>query len=212
MAVLMRAPPGKAGLRRSLPEGRNGRGPGKARRILCVLWVMAMGSGFGTLEATAAELASEYQVKAAYLVNLPKYVNWPAGAFAETNSPVVLTVVGESKVADEIPMIIEGRIVNGRRIILKRVASGDAPREGHILFVPAAEQKRSPGLLSKLRDTGILTVGESDDFLERGGIINLVRRDQHITLEVNVTAADKAQITLSSKLLGVSKVEKGNPK
>jgi hypothetical protein len=182
------------------------------RACLCALLVVAVGwivpqGGI----AIAEEPLPEYQVKAAFLINFPKYADWPAAAFAETNSPVVIAVVGETKVTDEIQKAIAGRTVNGRKIVLKRLASGEEAGVCHILFIPAAEQQRSPGLIAKLKG-GVLTVGESDDFLERGGIINLARRGQKIALEVNLTAADKARIKISSKLLSVASVVKGKSK
>ena len=123
-----------------------------------------------------------------------------------------MAVLGESKVIGEIQKVIAGRTVNGREIVLKRLASGEEPDVCHILFISAAEQQHAPNLLAKLKDTSILTVGESDDFLERGGIINLARRDQRIALEVNLPAADKRRIKISSKLLSVATVVKGKLK
>jgi len=154
----------------------------------------------------------EHHVKAAFLVSFPKYVDWPAEAFAETNSPIVIAVLGESKVAEEIQKLIAGKSVNGREIILKRLASSEEPGACHILFISAAEQQRSPNLLAKLKNASILTVGESDDFLDNGGVINLARRDRKIALEVNLTAANKSRIKISSRLLGVASVVKGQSK
>ena len=177
--------------------------------VLCALLVMAAGWIAEAPVSIAEEpLPSEYQVKAAFLVNFPKYVNWPAEAFAGTNSPIVIAVLGETKVTGEIQEVIAGRAVNGRNIVLKRLASGEESGVCHILFVSAAEQRRSPNLLGRLKG-GVLTVGESDDFLESGGIINLARRDQRIALEVNLTAAGDARIEISSKLLSVASVVKG---
>ena len=155
---------------------------------------------------------SEYQIKAAFLVNFPKYVDWPAEAFPETNNPIVIVLLGETKVAGEIQKTIAGRTLNGREIVLKQLASGQEPGACHILFISAAEQQKSPDLLAKLKGSGILTVGESDDFLERGGIINLARRDQKISLEVNLSAAGVARLKISSKLLSVANVVKGRSK
>jgi hypothetical protein len=175
--------------------------------------VMAAGWIGGTSISIAEEpMPSEYQVKAAFLINFPKYVEWPAEAFAATNSPIVIAAMGETKVAAEIEKIITGRTVNGREIVLKRLASHEEPGVCHILFISAAEQQHSPNLCTQLKDISVLTVGESDDFLDRGGIINLARRDQKIAVQVNLTAADKARIKISSKLLGVAGVVKGKSK
>jgi YfiR/HmsC-like len=168
----------------------------------------------GWIAATSASIAeepqaSEYQVKASILINLPKYVDWPPEAFARTNSPIVIAVLGETKVTGEIQKVMAGRTVNGREIVLKRLASGEESDVCHILFVPEVEQQRSPNVLARVRESGVLTVGESDDFLEHGGTINLARRAGKIALEVNLLAAEKARIKIGSKLLGVASVVKG---
>ena len=162
--------------------------------------------------AAEGQTPLESKVKAAFLINFAKYVEWPAEAFAETNSPVVLAIELESKVTGEIQKAIAGRTVNGREIVLKCLAAGEDSGVCHIRFISAAEQHRSPNLLAKLKVGGVLTVGESDEFLELGGIINLARRDQKIALEVNLAAADKARIKVSSKLLAVATVVKGKSK
>jgi hypothetical protein len=194
-------------LTRASHRSRNRRAVSFALLVLTVGWIT------GTAVSIAEEpLPSESQVKAAFLINFPKYADWPAEAFAETNSPIVIAVLGETPVTEEIQKVIAGRTVNGRKIVLKRLASGEAAGVCHVLFISAGEQRHSPDVLAKLKDAGVLTVGESDDFLESGGIINLARRDQKITLEVNLIAANKARIKVSSKLLGLASVVKGKAK
>jgi hypothetical protein len=179
------------------------------RAICCALLVMITGCLAGTSVSIAEEpVPSESQVKAAFLINFPKYADWPAEAFAGTNSPIVIAVLGETPVTEEIQKVIPGRTVNGRKIVLKHLTSGEESGGCQILFISAAELRHSPDVLTKLKDASVLTVGESDDFLESGGIINLARRDRKIALEVNLTAAEKARIKVSSKLLNVASVVK----
>jgi hypothetical protein len=135
-------------------------------------------------------------------------VEWPTGAFAEAKSPIVIAVLGETPITEEIQKVIEGRTINGRKIILNHLASGEEPGVCHILFISTTEQRHLPEVLAKLKEASVLTVGESDLFLESGGIINLARHDQRIALEVNLIAANKAQIKISSKLLGVASLLK----
>lgn len=181
-----------------------------SRALALVFSFFMLHYSFAALFAQEGPLP-EHQVKAAFLVNFPKYVDWPAEAFAETNSPIVIAVLGETKVTGELQKIITDRTVNGREVVLQRLAPGEVPRTCHILFIAAAEQKRSSNLLGSLKG-GVLTVGESDDFLEGGGIINLARRDQKIALEVNLAATDRAGLKISSKLLSVASVVKGKTK
>jgi YfiR/HmsC-like len=191
-----------------VPRGRRRR---YARRsFFCVLLLMAVAWLAGTSVCVADEpLPSEYQVKAAFLINFPKYADWPAAVFAELNSPIVIAVLGETKVFEELKKLIAGRTINGREIVLKRAVAGTAPGVCHILFFSAAEQRHSANLLAKLKNISILTVGESDDFLERGGVINLARRNRKIALEVNLAAASNSRIKISSKLLSVANVVEG---
>jgi hypothetical protein len=177
------------------------------RAIAGALLAMLVGWIAGTSLSLADEpVASEYQVKAAFIINFPKYVEWPGEAFAATNSPIVIAVLGESRVTDELQKIIAGRSVNGRELVLKHLDSADGTIDCHLLFVPATEQKRAPNLLPSIKNKGILTVGESDDFLAGGGTINLARRNQKIALEVNLEAAGNSRIKISSKLLNIAKV------
>jgi len=189
-----------------------------AKKAMCLFWhrlrfllalIVAWGF-FHTASLRAADLPvlPEAQVKAAFLINFPKYMDWPAEAFAETNSPVVIAVLGESKVADELQKAIVGRTVAGREIVLKRLASGQTPVDCHILFISASE-KNASAVLFGLKHNAILTVGETADFLDHGGIINLARRDRKIALDVDLIAASDARIKISSKLLSVANVVKG---
>jgi|ERR1035437_573065 hypothetical protein len=180
---------------------------GRLVSVVLLVWVF-----FVTVAPAQVPAPSEQMVKAAFLVNFPKYVDWPAEAFATTNSPIVIAVLGEAKVADELQKIIAGRTVNGRSLVLKRLVAGEEPGLCHILFIAAAEQPHSSGMFAKLKGSNVLTVGESDDFIESWQIINLARRDRKIAVEVNLTAADHARIKISSKLLSVANVVKGKPK
>jgi uncharacterized protein DUF4154 len=164
-------------------------------------------------QAFSAEASlPEHQVKALFLLNFTKYVEWPAEAFTDPGSPIVIAVLGESKVTQELQKAIAGRNANGRPIVLKHLASGEDPGVCHILFITAAEQQHASAILSKLGHTSVLTVGESNDFLDSGGIINLARRDQKVALEVDLNAARNSGITISSKLLSVVALVKGKAK
>ena len=156
-------------------------------------------------------MPADFQVKAAFLINFPKYVDWPANAFADTNSPIIVAVFGDENVANEVQnMIGSGRAIGGHPLLLKRIAKEDEiNRDCHILFIGAAERQRIPSILEKIRGDEILTVSESDDFLDRNGIINLARQARKIRLQVNLIAAGNAQLKISSRLLVAADVVKG---
>jgi hypothetical protein len=152
----------------------------------------------------------DYQVKAAFLVNFPKYVEWPAATLAETNSPITVAILGDDNVANEFANMISGRTAESRPIVLKQIPSdGLIQTNCQILFIARSARQRAPEILEKLKGTGILTVGESDDFLDKGGVINMTQRDRKIRLQVNLSAARQAQLKISSRLLMVADVVKG---
>ena len=156
-------------------------------------------------------MPADFQVKAAFLINFPKYVDWPANVFAETNSAITVAILGDENVANAVQdMIGSGRIVGGHPLVLKRIVrEEEITNDCQILFIGASERQRIPLILGKIRGEKILTVGESDDFLEKDGIINLARQGRKIRLQVNLTAAGNAQLKISSRLLVAADVVKG---
>ncbi len=176
--------------------------------------VVALGVGwFAAAErhSSAQTEASEDEVKAAFIVSFPKYVDWPAEAFANDHSPIIIGVLGGTTLTRDLQRIIAGRVVNGRKLILTQLAPGEEETAiFHILFVPAGEERGASSFLAKHK-RGALTVGESDDFLAGGGIISLRQRNQKIGLEVSLTSASDAGFKLSSKLLEVASAVRGRP-
>jgi hypothetical protein len=187
-------------------------GLGVVCRVWLLIWVLHLGLMTGIFTARAEEeMPVDFQVKAAFLINFPKYVDWPTGVFAETNSPITVAIFGDENVANAVQdMIGSGRIIGGHPLVLKRIArEEDISRDCQILFIAASERQRIPSILEKIRGEKILTVSESDDFLERDGIINLARQGRKIRLQVNLTAAGNAQLKISSRLLVAADVVKG---
>jgi hypothetical protein len=151
----------------------------------------------------------DYEVKAAFLVNFPKYVEWPADASADTNKPIIVACLGESKVSDALRKIIQSRPPNGRAIVARVIATEDESAGCHILFIGDAERRRLPAVLEKLKGESVLVIGESEGFLDKGGIINLALRDRKVRVDVNLDAAREANLKIRSQLLGVADVVKG---
>jgi hypothetical protein len=187
---------------------------GAGRRVGAFVVIgLALLGPTGILPAQNSAAAPEYQVKAAFLLNFPKYVEWPAEKFATTNSPIVVTVVGDAAIAESLAKMAAGRTINGRPVVVNSQAS--APKvtpDCHILFLSAATRSTAPELFKRWTAANILTVGDSEDLLYDGGAIRFARREESIRLEVNLAAASQAQLKISSKLLSVADVVKGTPK
>src|SRR6266478_6454320 len=106
-----------------------------ARCQILALLACSLANGPPLLAQTPA--ASEYQVKAAILFNLTKYVDWPVKSFAETNSPIVIGILGQNTFGDDFKEMIEVKTINGRKLLLKRLTWGDDLNNLHLLFVSA---------------------------------------------------------------------------
>ncbi len=187
-------------------------------RVACrVGWLMCAVNfilATGIFSARAQEPAPlEYQVKAAMLIGFPKYVDWPTNAFAKTNSPIIIAVFGDENVANEVQnMIGNGRAVSGHPLVLERITKEEEiNRDCHILFIGASEQEQIPSILKTIRGNDILTVSEGDDFLDKDGVINLIRKGRKIRLQVNLIAAENARLKISSRLLVAADMVKGKP-
>lgn len=153
----------------------------------------------------------ESQVKALFLFNFAKYVEWPADAFPAPQSPLIIGLMGHSYCTDPLRKCIEGKKVSGRSIVVHELDTVADAGQCHILFVSDSEKQRLPELLNHLQERPVLTVGETDAFVQLGGIIGFVKRDGKVRLEINLNAARHAGLEISSKLLSVADQVFGKP-
>jgi hypothetical protein len=151
---------------------------------------------------------SEYQVKAIFLLNFLKYVEWPVAAHSTTNSPFKVVHVGEDRFAPDFAAFAKSKTIDHRAVALKRSGASDDWQRSHVLFVSGSERRNVRNILSAVKGRPVLTVGESDNFIAEGGMINFVMKDNKVRLHINLAAAEKAGLKISSRLLGVADVVK----
>lgn len=149
----------------------------------------------------SAQTASEYDVKAAFLYNFTKFVEWPPGAFLAESSQLRLCILGDNPFGTTLESVIEGEEVQGRRLLILRVDFLHNPGHCHILFISRSERERIPAVLTALQGSPVLTVSETDGFLEKGGTINFKIREGKVRFEINPSAAERGGLKMSSKLL-----------
>lgn len=147
----------------------------------------------------------EYAVKAAYLFHFAKFVEWPGDAFAGAASPIVICVLGEDPFGDALEAL-DGKTVNGRPIVIRYAATLGTLTRCHLLFVSASERTILPKVLQATKDWSLLTVGDRNGFARDGGIINLVKTEDRVGFEINLEAARRARLKISSKLLALAKI------
>jgi hypothetical protein len=151
------------------------------------------------------QAASDYQIKAAYLYNFAKFVEWPSQNFLQATTPLRFCIFDDRYFETELNRIVSGKVINARGIEVMQVEDAEQSRMCHVLFINAAHDRQQRRLLERLKGAAILTVGEAEDFLENGGIIRFVLRDDRIQFEINRRAAATAGLRISSRLLGVAK-------
>ncbi len=166
--------------------------------------VTCLGTAAPQLLSAAEIIAPEYQIKAAFLYNFAKFVEWPAGSFADSTAPFVVGVLGNDPFGPALEKAFQGKTVNGRPLEVRRLERDGSIRGCHILFVEALEKQGLGLLLVAPRNPGTLVVGETEGFLQRGGAVNFLTQDHKVRFEINLAAAEEAQLRLSSKLLSLA--------
>jgi hypothetical protein len=147
----------------------------------------------------------EYQVKAAFLFNFAKFVEWPADAFVGPEAPLVVCVMGKDPFGESLDQVVRGETVNGRPLAVRRTRQILEARSCQIVFLAESERGRQNELLSSMDGASVLTVGEDDGFLSSGGIIRFVLEENRVRFEVNLAAAEANRLKLSSKLLRLAR-------
>jgi hypothetical protein len=182
-----------------------------ARAALAALVAAALLAAGATTHGQAGASTDEYSVKAAFLYNFAKFVDWPASAFDKPSAPLVLAVVGSDPFGSILDRTTQGERVNGRDIAVRRLKWDDDLAATHILYVSASEWRRLPHVFDRLRGASVLTVGDHDDFATTGGVIHFTRENYRVRFEINVRAAERAGLRISSKLLQLARIVGGPP-
>lgn len=152
-----------------------------------------------------AQALSDYQVKAAYFYNFAKFVNWPTQDLSDSSAPLRFCIFRDHFFEAELNRIVKGKTVAGHPIQVLQVDAPEDSRKCNSLFVSSLQQRQNKHLLELLRGSSVLTVGETEDFVARGGIIAFVLENDRVQFVVNRRAANEAGLTMSSKVLSLAK-------
>ncbi|MHC4159490.1 MAG: YfiR family protein [Planctomycetota bacterium] len=173
------------------------------------------------VHADSAE-SREYEIKAAFLYNFARFVNWPEKKVNDSTEPMTFGIIGKDPFGDAFAPLKSKRI-RGRSIIIKRFEGGGefkesggksksepglkikALRKCDLLFICSSEQKNLGRIIGLVKNHDVLTVGDMKGFLEAGGIINFLMEDKKVRFEINVTTAEHAKLKIRSKLLKLAR-------
>jgi len=182
------------------------RGLSPARRRRLLMGALLVGVCLPSAAAQDSAALPEYVVKAGFLYNFAKYVEWPADAFDNAASPIVVGIVGNDPFGEEIDKALKNKVVKERAFSVVRYRELADLKRCHILFIPKSERGRLQDILKQTETWPILTVGEDEGFAKAGGTVNILIEKEKPRLEVNPEAADKARLTINSKLLKLATI------
>jgi hypothetical protein len=154
--------------------------------------------------AHAQPVASEYQVKAAYLLNFARFVDWPPGVLP-ASSPMQIVIVGDDSFGGALDEVLRGKSVNGHLIQLHHVHWDNVLTSYQIVFISASEEPHLAQIFRYLGSSSVLTVSDIDRFSLRGGAIEFRTVGNRVRFDINRTPALAAQLTISSKLLSIAR-------
>lgn len=151
-------------------------------------------------------LPSEYELKAAFLFNFAKFIDWPANNFASPQSAFTICVLGQGPFVQVLDDILQGKQIGDRPLAVQRFKDIAEGRHCQIIFVGSSESAHQMELLENLRGENVLVVGETTGFAESGGTIEFTLEDNHVRFTINIDAADRAGLKFSAKLLALAKI------
>jgi hypothetical protein len=172
---------------------------------------------FSLLIAPAArsqEAVSAEQLKAAFLFNFVRFVEWPTNAFASDSVPITIGVIGSDKFATELTTLLKDKKAHNHPLNVKKLSAPADAANCQVVFVADGESRRASQIVDATKAKPILLVGEADDFLDNGGMINIVQdeRQKRLLFDINPQSAEKANLIISSHLLRLARKKTEAPK
>ncbi len=150
------------------------------------------------------EVGSEYQTKASQIYSFTKFVDWPPKKFPSSDSPFIIGVFGSDEITDFLREAFQSRRIKDRTVEIRHLSNKAELSPCHLVFVSRSERERLGPLLSEMRHENILSVGESENFLKSGGVINFLSVEGATRFQINLDAAGRERLKVSSKLLPIS--------
>ncbi len=166
---------------------------------------------FASWPAVAQTQADEHRVKAAFLYHFAQLVNWPPQSLGTEDRTFIFCTVGEQTVPDALESTVEGKQIGTHPIKVQHLRENDDLRSCHMLYILLLDKKQVAAILARLQNASILTVGESDNFIQQGGMIGFALLDKKVRFDINLQSAQRANLKISSRLLLLAKIVVGDP-
>jgi hypothetical protein len=180
---------------------------GKLKKLSCIWCAAFFFLISGALGFPAqTKISKEYQVKAVFLFNFAQFVAWPTNALSDTQTPLTIGVLGDDPFDGFLDDTVHGEKVDGHPLVIQRYRNIKDVKNCQILFISRSEGKRMEEILADLKGKNILTVSDSDGFINNGGVIHFVTEENKIHFRISLEAAKNANLTISSKMLRLAQI------
>src|ERR1039457_211759 len=150
----------------------------------------------------------EYQVKAFFLYNFARYVEWPPESFKGVHDPIAICILGKNPFGGALEQAVAGKVLGARPFAVRQISDFPLDSSCHILFINSSERKRFRSMAGRLKGCAVLSVGETPGFTADGGVINFKLEDGKVRFEIDVEAAGREHLRISSKLLSLAQIAK----
>lgn len=178
--------------------------------MIALLGAMSLGPPLPRAGAVG-RVTQEYDLKAVFLLNFARFVDWPGESFEDAGSPIVIGVLGQDPFGSTLREAVANETAHDRKLVVRQCQSVEELESCHILFVPESEATRWAPLAGRWTRRSVLTVGESKAFATRSGIIGFELSGRKLRLSINLLAANAARLTISSKLLRQAEIVASGP-
>lgn len=156
-------------------------------------------------------ICREYDVKAGFLFNFLKLIDFPEDAFTGAPSELRVLVIGHDSFDGALDRLVAGKPVRGRPVVVAYSTAPPPDAKPHVAFISRSEQRHVKAVLAAFGKQPVLTISDIDGFAERGGMIGLVIRDGAVRFDINRAAAVQARLRISSRLLSLATLVGGDP-
>jgi hypothetical protein len=177
------------------------------QRIIAVALITITVSSLSPVALSQANAPGEYEIKAAFLFNFAKFIDWPGGSFASSKSPFTICVLGGDPFGRALDDNLRGKMIGDQSVAILRLKDKAEARRCQVVFVSSSETGHLAEILESLRGANLLVVGDTTGFASSGGTIEFtLDQENHVRFTINTDAADRAGLKFSAKLLALAKI------
>jgi len=165
--------------------------------LICLCWALPAWS--------APDQPEEAQVKSAIILNMARYIDWPAESFNSDGAPMSFCYAGQGTLSASLPLL-QGKTVKGHPVVVRRMSSSSDIAGCHVVILDATERRNVATIVDRTRRLPILTVGDISGFSRDGGIVEFFLQTGKVRFDINLSAARHSRLKISSQLLKVARI------